>query len=349
MAEETKKLKPFSQIYSAVSIIELDINGDLLAWSYPHITKNHDAVIRARSGIKTDSTQFRFSKYKNEWQYFQSFPVSKQNSKVLKATVCIISQTYNPAKFAILLNMFGQLYLEECTPLPVLQVYLSIFISGKAETKQGTFTAIEWDDRRAFISPVKKIFELFGIETILIWVAMITRKRVFVYADRVDDLQALIRSFPLIGSWHRQNWDILRPFVNLNDLELLDLKDSGVYVAGFTDSSCVNYKEMYDLFVDVTSKSCTVNDSARADFALAKFHKELITGFLKSSAEDTDQNMIKAMAVKTKELLANLETFKVDHSDGKYVTLEDLQRLKLPANMDRFLFNVASAEGMGKP
>jgi len=334
-------------IFNAVSIIELDINGDLLAWSYPIVSKTVDAVLRGRCGIKTDSTTFRFSKFKNEWQYFQSFVVvNKPNTKVLKAAVCVVSQIFNPAKFAVLLNLFGQLYLEDCSPTPVLQAYLSVFITGKTETKYGNFIDKEWDDRRAFISPVKKTFELFGIETILIWVAMITRKRVMVYADKVEDLQNLIRSFPLIGAWHRQNWDLLRPFINLTEAELADCRDAGVFVAGCTDASCSNYKEMYDLFIDVTSKSFSIGDSARGDFALAKFHKELITGFLKSASEDTDQNVIKNMALKTKELLANLETFKVEHSDGKYVTLEDLQKLKLPANMDRFLFNVALAEGM---
>jgi len=275
--------------------------------------------------------------------------VNKANSKTTRAAICVLYAVFNPAKFSSLLNIFGQMYLEELSPLPVLQAFLNIFTTGKTESKYGNFIEKDWDDRRSMISPVKRIFELFGIETILIWVAVLTKKRIFVYCDKLDDLQAIIRSLPLLGAWHRQNWDLLRPLVNLNETELADLKDTPVFIAGFTDESCANQKELFDLFIDVSSKSCTISESARGDFALAKFHKELITGFLKSAAEETDQAIIKTIALKTKDLLGNLETFKGDHPDGKYVTMDDLHGMKLPANMDRFLFNVALAEGWTSP
>jgi hypothetical protein len=64
------------------------------------------------------------------------------------------------------------------------------------------------------------------------------------------------RSFPLLGGWHRQNWDLLRPVMGLSGAEVQDLKDTGVYVAGFCDPACAAHKGLYDLFVDGMSH-CT--------------------------------------------------------------------------------------------
>jgi hypothetical protein len=52
--------------------------------------------------------------------------------------------------------------------------------------------------------------------------------------------------------------------------------------------------------------------------------------------------------MKTKELLGKLEQLKVEHEDGTYIDYKTLQNTKLPANMDRFLYSVATAEGMTK-
>jgi hypothetical protein len=48
--------------------------------------------------------------------------------------------------------------------------------------------------------------------------------------------------------------------------------------------------------------------------------------------------VIKLMASKTREIIANLESLR---GDAPAITLEALQERKLPAGMDRFLFNLA--------
>jgi hypothetical protein len=61
--------------------------------------------------------------------------------------------------------------------------------------------------------------------------------------------------------FHRQNWDILRPFVTLHPSELEELKQTGVYIAGFTDSAVRTREDLFDLFVDGTvayGRSCDV-------------------------------------------------------------------------------------------
>ena len=53
-----------------------------------------------------------------------------------------------------------------------------------------------------------------------------------------------------MGSWHRQNFDVLRPFVTLSKVELADLKAAGVYVAGVNDSNAAKLTDYYDLYID---------------------------------------------------------------------------------------------------
>ncbi len=52
--------------------------------------------------------------------------------------------------------------------------------------------------------------------------------------------------------------------------------------------------------------------------------------------------------MKTKDLLGKLESLKVEHEDGTYIDYKTLQNTKLPANMIKFLYGVATAEGMTK-
>lgn len=48
-------------------------------------------------------------------------------------------------------------------------------------------------------------------------------------------------------------------------------------------------------------------------------------------------------------MLTKLESLKVEHADGNsYIDLATLSSAKLPPNMDKFLFAIATAEGMTK-
>lgn len=183
--------------------------------------------------------------------------------------------------------------------------YLSVFTTGKILSPAGNFSESEHDVRRAFISPVKstcsaprvlvhrphsevvdvvslEIFSSFGLEAIVIWVAILCKKRIFVYSDKLTDLIAAIRCFPAIGAWHRQvftsnrfficqlmcvfacqSWDLVRPFMSLTEPELKDLSLAGVYVAGFTDPECSNKKDYYDLFIHLPNKTFSIPDHAK--------------------------------------------------------------------------------------
>jgi len=49
---------------------------------------------------------------------------------------------------------------------------------------------------------------------------------------------------------------------------------------------------------------------------MTKFHKQTGEAFVAAAAEGTDQQIIKAIATKTQELITNLESLKTEHEDG---------------------------------
>ena len=53
--------------------------------------------------------------------------------------------------------------------------------------------------------------------------------------------------------WHRRNWNIVYPWLELDDMELDDLSTHGTYVAGFTDPGVEGRTDLYDLFVNGTA------------------------------------------------------------------------------------------------
>eukprot|EP00462_Mataza_sp_D1_P021279 CAMPEP_0175139966 /NCGR_PEP_ID=MMETSP0087-20121206/11206_1 /TAXON_ID=136419 /ORGANISM="Unknown Unknown, Strain D1" /LENGTH=341 /DNA_ID=CAMNT_0016423055 /DNA_START=22 /DNA_END=1047 /DNA_ORIENTATION=+ len=336
----------------AVTVIEKDVNNDLISWIFPAVDANTEQTLKNRSGLNSNSSgpPFRFSRFGNTWQYIFVSPISDlKNAKVMSIAVCVLTQDFNPPKYKALLGIFSEMYTAENSPMPIMKAYLQVVTTGKVNSEHGNFEDASFDPRRALVSPVKPLFEMFGVEIIVIWVAMVLKKRVFVYADSLTELQAAVRTLPLLGCWHRQNWDILRPFMNVDETEMKDLEKLGVYVAGFTDPSCASQTKHYDLFLDITARSYTIAEHAEKEFMMSKYHKQTAEALCKIAAEESDQGAIKGIAMKTAELISNIEKFKTEQEDGTYVTLETLQSRNLPPNMDKFLYNVALAEKMCSP
>jgi hypothetical protein len=61
------------------------------------------------------------------------------------------------------------------------------------------------------------IVRTFGAETVLIWSALMMKKRVVVYSEKLSVLLCAIRALPLFV-FHRANWNLLRPYVTVNDV-----------------------------------------------------------------------------------------------------------------------------------
>lgn len=53
---------------------------------------------------------------------------------------------------------------------------------------------------------------MFGIQSLLFWHAMLTKRSILLKSNNLTSLQNLIRAFPLF-IFHRQDWTMLRPFI----------------------------------------------------------------------------------------------------------------------------------------
>lgn len=129
--------------------------------------------------------------------------------------------------YATLCKLFVGVYKKTGTPINVLQGFLRVLTSGKV----GDFDRDDFPARDALLATSIKgeyqqsqnlkttnifldIIKIFGIEIILLWTALMMKKRVVVYCDKSSTLLRVIRSFPLF-IWHRRDEDLLHPFNNM--------------------------------------------------------------------------------------------------------------------------------------
>ncbi|KAM9972158.1 hypothetical protein ACTFIW_003515 [Dictyostelium discoideum] len=355
----------------SITIFEKDQNSDvLMTWCFPTITEDLKSVILNRTSLLQEkiSLQFSFSKFKNSWIYIYTTSVETQQinkedgsitqinvpdslKRVVAFSLVLVRNQFNPEKYGSLAQIMSSVYKQTGDCSKLLECQLRVFNRGQFDVgSMGKFVDSSFDVRRSYLqTSIKDIIQLFGEEIILIWSAMAMKKRIVVYSEKLSSLLKVIRALPLFV-FHRQNWNILRPFVTISDLELKDLISTGVYCAGFTDSSIKSREDLYDILVDLSSKEVSVSSQSKDQFILGSFHKDVLR-FLLSSLDDeeiTDQHVIKGLNMKMKELLTKLESLKETNEEtGKSsITLESLETRKLPNGMSTFLFNIANAEGL---
>uniref|UniRef100_A0A7S4I0E9 UDENN domain-containing protein n=1 Tax=Vannella robusta TaxID=1487602 RepID=A0A7S4I0E9_9EUKA len=220
----------------ALGIIERDTNSDvMLTWSYPIIDAEVEKVLLSRANLAGDFVPFTFSKFNNQWIYIVSTPVEHEEEeptdeeeedklsndtgkeysgplgRVEAFSICMLCKDYNPEMYATLCKLFVDVYKKTGTPINVLQGFLRVLTSGKV----GDFDQEDFPARDALLATsIKDIIKIFGIEIILLWTALMMKKRVVVYCDKSSTLLRVIRSFPLF-IWHRRDWDLLHPFTNM--------------------------------------------------------------------------------------------------------------------------------------
>ncbi len=143
--------------------------------------------------------------------------------------------------------------------------------------------------------------------------------------------------------WHRQSWDILHPLVSADSpAELQELRESGVFVAGFSRDPR-GASDVFDVLADLEARRVTVAEGSRESFACQSFLKDA-AGFFggKEEAED-EQVVLKELLARTKALVGKIQAL----GAAEPVTMERLAAMELPPHMDRLLVNVAAAEGIG--
>lgn len=348
--------------FLATGLVERDNNGDsLYVWSYPSVTQELQEKFLQRSTMATESTpyiQFLYSQTGHHWYYIFTGPVQQpcpQNlAKVRFVSLILITKDFQPEKYKSLCEVLLISYLKSGDPTAILKLYLSVITKGTCTgTNNGIFSVSDFSQRQAYTkADLRSVIESFAVETILIYTALMLKKHVVVYHPNVEELLHFMRSLPALV-WHRQDWSIVIPFITLDNQEVnTDLKGRSSYIAGFTDASIQNRMDLYDVMVNLQSCEINVAPSAKEALTLGKLHKE-IAMFMVQCAENVElsnQQVIKEISEKTKELLNNLKSLSVpDEETGKpHITLELLRSKKMPKTSENFLYSLSVCEGMVK-
>jgi len=336
-----------------IALFERDKGGEVFTvWNHTMFNfEEIEKMVHEKSGISTFDQQqsapiLKFTKFKEKWIYLKTESGIGISPHLDSFSLCLFTSVFNPEKYFEILTFLSQIYVAKKSATPLLESYLNILTSGSTSDEVGSFNSAVYDSKREHLtaSPLIDIIQIFEETSWIIWSALLMKKRVAVYSNSEEILQKIIRAMPLFVL-HRQDWNLLRPLVNIrNPVEVADLTSSGTFVAGFTDNIVKQKEDLYDVLLDVDNKIVSIATHAEDNFVETKFHKEF-SGFLTlalESDEVTDKKLTMAIKKRTGELIARLQKMK---KDG-FISFSSLSSQNLPPSMEKFLYAVASAEGM---
>lgn len=137
----------------------------------------------------------------------------------------LFARDFNPQKYEALCRVLSKTYCRTGSPTDLLQLYLSVFTKGScAGQDNGTFASDEYTGRRAGNNTnVRGLIKAFELKTILIYTAILLKKRIIVYHHSLEQLLRWIQTFPAFMK-HRNVTENLFPWVDLVKDEVLELK-----------------------------------------------------------------------------------------------------------------------------
>lgn len=340
------------QLMISIGLIEKDVNGDTLwVWCYPSVDPELRQVLLSKCCLSQDIKDFHtflFGQFNRTWYYISTVEVQEPTAlkKVTHFSIVVTAKDFNPEKYAALSRILCRTYVKYGTPVKMLEAYITVFTKGVCQSDEnGSFLIKDYDVRKAYLAgSIKDIVAQFGMETIILYTALMLKKRIVVHHPRIEALLEFTRVLPALA-WHRKDWSILHPYVHLTDNELEDLQKCSGYVAGFVDPEVSNRADLFDVYVNLPESVITVSPSAKESMAMGKLHKEIGLLLLQSTedAEKSDSQVIKDISVKTKEILTNLVALAEQCEDSK-LTLESLKQHHFPPATENFLFHLAAAE-----
>ena len=164
-----------NQYTNQLAIIEHDINDDVLVvFTYPGLSSSLQTVCVQRAAVEGTASSFIYFKVKNDWVYILTHSVSDSISRdVTNASIVLVTNLFNPERFNAQLDFMHKGYIETLDPTKALEVYLRICVSGKFESYQDA-NYVSCAD----ISVLKELFDILGQEFIIVWNAVLLKKRI---------------------------------------------------------------------------------------------------------------------------------------------------------------------------
>uniref|UniRef100_A0A3Q3W3S8 UDENN domain-containing protein n=1 Tax=Mola mola TaxID=94237 RepID=A0A3Q3W3S8_MOLML len=333
---------------------EKDVNGDTLwVWCYPSVDSGLRQVLLRKCCLTQDGRDFHtfvFGQFCRTWYYITTVEVQEPTAlnKVTHFSIVITAKDFNPEKYAALNRILCRMYIKHGSPVRMMEAYVTVLTKGICHSDEnGSFLIKDYDIRKTYLAgSVKDVVSQFGMETIILYTALMLKKRIVVHHPRIEALLEFTRVLPTL-TWHRKDWSIVHPYVHLTDAELEDLRThpAPICTVGYLHPEVGNRSDLFDVYVNLPDSVITVSQSAKEAMAMGKLHKD-VGHLIVQSAEDPDRSdsqVIKDIAVKTKEILANLVALADECEDSK-ITLASLKRHHFPPATENFLFHLAAAE-----
>jgi len=361
-------------------LLERDVhNNVVVAWQYPSCTPVLSAAMTARwvPQLLCNTDGVFVSRLGHQWLYNATVHIQpvleltkeaveaaessagsvepkpelvERFPKVAAVAVVLVSDVFDEEMFNTFAKLLLDMYIQNGSPLYVLQCYLSVY--GKGFCDKGgerIFCTSDHEGKQPLINAkamsLKDLSSLFGEEIILLYCALMMKKRVVVYSPSLQELSSVIYALPRLVSHRAEGWynRYLWPLVTGSPEEVSDVEKAGVFCAGFVDRDVVDaHSDMYDVLVDIPGQTVTVTPAVLEQFALTKMHKEIMLYLTSESTESTEE-LEKGLAERTKGILEKLEGLKVNG----FVTMDSIHEVgKVSAPLDRFLLSVAQAEDM---
>ncbi|XP_056616143.1 DENN domain-containing protein 10 [Triplophysa dalaica] len=345
-----------SELMLSLGLIEKDVNADSLwVWCYPSITADLREVLLRKCCLALENQllhTFLFGQYCRTWYYISSVEVQEPTAlkKVTHFSVVVTAKDFNPEKYAAFGRVLCRMYMKHGSPVKMMEGYVAVLTKGTCQSDEnGSFLIKDYDVRKAYLAgSLKDVVSQFGLETIILYTALMLKKRVVVYHPRIEALLEFTRALPALV-WHRKDWSILHPFVHIDNNELENLKLCTGYVAGFVDLEVRDRSDLFDVFVNLPESEIIVSQNAKEAMAMGKLHKEM-GHFILQAAEHpdcTDAQVIKEISVKTEDILSNLMSL-ADEEENSKLSLETLKKCHYPPATENFLFHLAAAEQLLK-
>ncbi|XP_038816778.1 DENN domain-containing protein 10-like isoform X1 [Salvelinus namaycush] len=347
---------PETQLMLSVGLIEKDVNADTLwVWCYPSVSAELREVLLSKCCLRQDSRglhTFVFGQFRRTWYYISTVEVQEPTAlkKVTHFSIVVTAKDFNPERYAAFSRVLCRMYIKHGSPVKMMEGYIAVLTKGICQSDEnGSFLIKDYDVRKAYLAgSVKDVVSQFGMETIILYTALMLKKRIVVHHPQVEVLLEFTRALPAL-TWHRKDWSILHPYVHLTDSELENLRTCTGYVAGFVDPEVSNRSDLFDVYVNLPDSEITISQSAKEAMSMGKLHKDIGLVIVQSAenADRTDGQIIKDISIKTREILANLASLAEECENSK-ITLETLKQRHFPPATENFLFHLAAAEQLLK-
>ncbi|CAK8675812.1 unnamed protein product [Clavelina lepadiformis] len=337
---------------NAAGIVERDKNGGIMwVWSFPTFTDLQKDIAMKKCCLtwqtdkqmkNMDIIPFVYYQHSKLWFYILSTVTSEETAvkSVSHFSIILCGKDFNPEKYSALSRILSRCYDVSGNPVIILEQYLKVLTLGYCQSNNnGVFKVADFDIQKTYLAAkLKDFINMFGMESVLVYVAVVLKRRVVVFHDRIQALLDLIRAIPSLA-WHQQDWSHLHPWVE----DFSELEELPYFITGTTNLDLKSASENYDLFIDGTRETITLSPHAKDTFALGKIHKDIAKTMvdLASDIDSTNQDLIEAIDVKTQDIISKLRSL---GGNEDRVSLEEIKSKKFNQTTENFLINLAIAE-----